>query len=82
MPRGDKLERKPEALQGPLFELASQDAAQTIPNPVGHGEQLAIAIELDRFASGIKHHLAVGALTKMFIQHALQIFGELPIQVL
>lgn len=53
-------------------ELAPQGRMQPIAHIVGHHEQLAVAIKLNRFARRIKHNLAVGTLADVLVKHFLK----------
>lgn len=64
-----------------LLELASQGGVQAITHPVRHRKSLAVTVKLNGFARSVEHHFTVGALANVFTEHALQILGELPIQV-
>ena len=60
-PAGRKRENNPLRLAGLSLALLAQGSMQAIPNVVGKLIQLAIAIELDGLARGVKKNLAMVA---------------------
>jgi hypothetical protein len=61
--------------------LLAQGGVQAIPDIVRKLIQLAIAIELDGFARGVKKHLAMSAALEMHFQGTLQVVVDVAVQV-
>jgi hypothetical protein len=62
-------------------ELAPEGVVQAEANILGKGKKLAVAIELNRLLGAVEHGVTVIAVGQVGLQGALQVLGELIVQI-
>lgn len=65
--RNSGLGQKRTELGRSFLKFPAQDIVEASAYQIRHGKQLSITVELDGLDGRVVDHLAVGALTEMFI---------------